>query len=556
MNALGVIVALALSLSIAWYFTAASVVRAEMTSSLQSVLDQTAATIKGVTDGVDEISKSVTYSQSLRDIYLRDTGSYGMRQQLEDFQLIQRAVETARLNRNVLRIRLYFANGAIYERQRSTCFSIADARGEVWYGRIKEHNGGIWAAYTTDAGEGGRAVVARVRRLIDYSVVQEELGYVCVDIAEDTLSQFLQSVQAQIGRPVCLLDEGGRVLSSSGEEALGETPVLARDSLAITSPVSGLGWTLVTAISPAEIGQRSVKTLGALMAVSAVMLLVAVLFSFLLSRDVIGRIERIAAFVRQVDIHSDALAPVESGDEIAVLARSVNDMLTANRALLSEVVHKEKSKRAFELQALQAQINPHFLYNTLDHINWMAKRYGAEDISRMVKLLARFFYLSLNRGRSVVPLRDELEHVGVYVQIMQHRFKDAIEIEVAVEDALLDLAIMKLTLQPLVENAIKHGIQGQETLRGHIRITCALHGPQVEVAVSDDGAGMDGESARRVRRALSGASPSSGHALENIAHRTRLLFERDVSMFCESAAGAGTTIRIRFPAVPFRDEAQ
>jgi len=199
-----------------------------------------------------------------------------------------------------------------------------------------------------------------------------------------------------------------------------------------------------------------------------------------------------------------------------------------------------------ELKALQAQINPHFLYNTLDMANWLAMKYNAEDIRVLISSLSDFYKLSLSNGEDFISVRNEIEHVSAYVRIQNMRFRDKIDLRVDVPEELMDYRTLKLLLQPLVENAILHGIMEKITQTGTIWIRGKMDGDTIELIVEDDGIGMDDDTVRGI---LDGTLKKKigGYGMRNIHNRLELIFGYPFGLTVESRIGEGTKAKVRIP---------
>lgn len=229
---------------------------------------------------------------------------------------------------------------------------------------------------------------------------------------------------------------------------------------------------------------------------------------------------------------------------------------------MEETYRSKVQEREAQLRALQAQINPHFLYNTLDTINWIAIGHKAHDISQMIDGLARYFRLSLNKGKDVVTVTDELELAKVYLEIQQTRFPKSFEFafELAGKDEsdeapkvgliLESCLIPKLTLQPIVENALLHGIRKAKGKTGKITIRAYIDGDDLLLSVSDDGIGMDPDFAQTLltepRPAMRTDGSGSSYGLYNVNERIRLFSGEDYGLNIQSQLGEGTTITARF----------
>jgi len=198
-----------------------------------------------------------------------------------------------------------------------------------------------------------------------------------------------------------------------------------------------------------------------------------------------------------------------------------------------------------EFLALQSQINPHFLYNTLDMINWAAIKRNAPEISESVLSLSKYYKLSLNNGVPFVPLKDELEHARLYVDIMFKRMGHKTDISFDIAENLLETNIMRLTLQPIVENAVIHGILQKETKTGHVRITACSRINDIVITVSDDGVGIAQD---KLDTLLTG--PSGGYGIRNTHQRIKLHYGKRYGLRYESTLGAGTTVEILYRRRP------
>jgi two-component system, sensor histidine kinase YesM len=239
-------------------------------------------------------------------------------------------------------------------------------------------------------------------------------------------------------------------------------------------------------------------------------------------------------------------------DEIGYLGKSFNTMLEEIQKLIDMVYKEQQSKREAELRTLHEQIKPHFLYNTLDTIQWMAQEHGAEDIVQVVGALTTLFRIGISRGREMIPVRDELEHVRSYLIIQKARYEEKFDFSLCVDEELLPLMVVKLTLQPLVENAIYHGIKEQRG-PGTIRIEVLKREGMLVFRVIDNGVGMSEEKLADLRSQLAKArgesSQRGGYGVSNVNERIQLSFGTRYGLRFESAPGCGTTVEILHPLV-------
>ena len=246
-------------------------------------------------------------------------------------------------------------------------------------------------------------------------------------------------------------------------------------------------------------------------------------------------------------------------DEIAQMMDGFNQMMDRVDTLMEERVEYGRQIKNLELKALQAQINPHFLYNSLDLINCTAISRNVPEISRMVNALGRFYRLSLSKGREVIPLSDELKHAQLYVEIQNLRFENRVSVRWALDPAAAQCRIIKIVLQPLIENAIIHGIFEKPSKCGRLAVAVRREPDGIRITIEDDGVGMDEATL------LSNFSPAApgqitatpgGYGVRNIQDRLRLAYGEPFGLSCVSRPGKGTTVTVYIPAIEPEEQPQ
>lgn len=282
-------------------------------------------------------------------------------------------------------------------------------------------------------------------------------------------------------------------------------------------------------------------------AVTAVIIFGAIRYSIRLSRSITRPIVKLCG--RAEDVARGDLTvrqPIQSeAYEIRTLSEGMEQMIHRLNQQMREVEQKQESLRRTELALLQAQINPHFLYNTMDTIIWLIEAEKAQEAVEMVSNLSAFFRHSLSRGEDVITLAEEERHVRSYLQIQRARYKDIMEYSVEIEPKIRDAMLPKLTLQPLVENALYHGIKLKRAV-GHIRISGRAEGEHVLLQVADNGTGMPEQRLEHLRRAMD-QEERVGFGLSAVNQRLRLMFGREYGLSIDSREGVGTTVTIRIP---------
>ena len=247
----------------------------------------------------------------------------------------------------------------------------------------------------------------------------------------------------------------------------------------------------------------------------------------------------------------EVIAQSRNNDEIADLCRSFNVMISKIKELLQLTLSEQEELKKYELTALQAQINPHFLYNSLDAIVWMSEAGNRREVVKITKTLSNFFRISLSKGKDWITVRDEIEHVRSYLTIQKMRYRDIMDYTIDVPDSLMEFTILKITIQPLVENALYHGIKNRRKM-GHISISCSeLDNERLIFRITDDGAGMDETRLKEIRDALEDnellIKSEGGYGLKNINQRIRLFYGKEYGIRINSSLGEGTAAEIILP---------
>ena len=314
--------------------------------------------------------------------------------------------------------------------------------------------------------------------------------------------------------------------------------------------ISNTDWFMVTVLPSPPLIHESNRLMIQIALIYAVFLVLALIFANVLAHSITGRLSSV---IRQMQtVRHGPPTPMDSPsahDEIGDLIDTYNYMTRKMDELMKTQAKAAEDLRIAEFNSLQAQINPHFLYNTMDMINWMALQGQTDEISHAVQSLSRFYKLTLSRQKGISTIARELEHVTIYVQLQNMRYHDSIELITDIPDELSEYQIPKLTLQPVVENSILHGILEKESKSGTIVITGWMENEDVVLLVSDDGVGIPPEILSTILSG-NGNSQSGGTniAVYNTHRRLQILYGNDYGLTYSSKLGEGTEVEIRFPA--------
>lgn len=389
----------------------------------------------------------------------------------------------------------------------------------------------------------------------------DALGHLVVNLDEDFFYQQLKGYHQNSNSDILLADAAGHIISSTDRSILGQD--MAGTDYGIYQEAMGSGGGTAAVISGRIVSKRYLKeqklyliavsdyqeavrpireTQRVVLLISLSLLALVTLFSGILAYRIVKPIKLLSKEVTEFQ-ESDMKQEIEitsSLYEIDVLGREFNQMMSRIRNLIDRLLEQEKLKKKNELEVLQAQINPHFLYNTLEAINWMALSMKQKEISNMVILLGNFLRLSLNKGKTIYRVRDELNHLKCYMDIQNIRCKGKILFSADVDEKVLDFRMIKLLLQPLVENSILHGFDFRGGA-GQIWVKVYQEEEFLYFTVIDDGCGMSNE----LIGGICDMESEIGHGLKNIMKRIQLYYGGFCGVEITSTPMVGTTVEIK-----------
>ena len=449
--------------------------------------------------------------------------------------------------------------------------------------RLKERSDYVDLRYALNTGEDYVAIsrerdgvdqqdtsqmVTLYHRIASKKEKEEELGICSISVSAKYFQDIMKNANITSEGLVYLMSENGRMITSSnssilqkmqkkgillnyGAELFMEKKKEGQKEYYITRQnVDGASWQMILIIPENEYEDqyRFLWLSAALMLGS--MIAVIVLMSYLLSGYYVGRLKKLNVEMTGLESGNlNANLPITTEeDEIEEIYHNFNGMVQEVQRLMQEHYQLGKEVKMAEVRALQAQINPHFLYNTLDLINWISMDYGAEEIGTLTWNLARFYRLSLNHGKSLISIGEEVEHVEVYANIENYHFDNAISLEVDVPEELKSYACLNIILQPFVENAIVHGIAEKPDIEScEIRICARREEQDIVFSVQDDGPGVDvKEMQKETQQDIRTAQ--HGYGVRNINFRLKLCFgEKYGVTYLESEKG--THVEIKMPVM-------
>ncbi|GGH12195.1 sensor histidine kinase [Paenibacillus segetis] len=416
------------------------------------------------------------------------------------------------------------------------------------------------------------SIMAAVKQRITHEVI----GFIVIDLDDSVVNQFCDHVTIGETGFFYVLDHNGQpIFTPSGLDRNGLLPDqnvlidLAQGTLSsyvdhskgspkfiFTSTSDATGWRIIGQVPLQEIIKEANSIRQLIIASVVLSILFTVALHFYLSTRITRPLQLLKNKMRlAASGFLESKVTPTGKDEIADLGKSFNIMLGKIKTLLEQNTREQEEMKKAELRALQAQINPHFLYNTLDSILWMAEAGKKDKVISLVESLSRLFRISLSKGRDWISLEKEIEHVHSYLVIQQMRYRDILEYKIEVESEILAIPTLKMMLQPIVENALYHGIKNKRG-KGLICITGrAINNTEIELIVQDNGYGIPPSKLEQLHRNLknyhipeeTGEEVSGGFGLHNVHQRIRLYYGEQYGVQVDSIEQEGTTVKITIP---------
>lgn len=470
--------------------------------NLQSYLQQSVSSMDRTLDGYNSLSDYIAFDRTLAEVFSMEYGTpYEQYEQLT--QKVDPILRTASyFHGGMQQITIYTDNGMV--KHDTTVAPVSEIEETDWYQKTLEHPGLNWFANYQEE------TLFSARKLA-FSGAREGVNILYMDVDYQKLfTPYAETLISECG--LYITDQDGKLVFEesrfSGKnqnydltysEFLEQRDRGSTDYIILCEQSNTTGWT-VWLYQPVGLAGEAMRPIGVMAGVTILIcIFAAVLAYFITSGMVSSRIERLTHFMQEVQEGSmDMQMESDDRDEIGMLYRGFGSMMKRIRTLINEVYLSKITQKEAELKALQAQINPHFLYNTLSLINWKALAAGEEDISRMTLALSTFYRTALNRGRNVLQVETELSNTRAYLEIQSMLHDGDFDYEIEAQTEILQCESLNLILQPLVENAIHHGIEEKTDGRGKITVRGWKEDNCVWFMVEDNGVGMEQEVADKI----------------------------------------------------------
>ncbi len=522
-------------------------------------------------------SNMIFTNQTVNDIMMRSLENYDLIEQISDMEKLRELLQSFEDKEDVYRVRLYVRDELVYSNDKVNIFPISTAEQTDWYKRVMKN---ITTRVTFLSNEeieryedNALPLLSVARKVTNQQNYRESVGVFRVDFEKNKIIDILQKADPTNDSVTFLLAEDGQVVASSGQipeswkvteknsflsglvlgnGSFQEIAVEGQTALAQACRLENTEWRMVTVVPYASLIKQINSLRAGSYALALIVSVVASICAVFVSRSITVRVSRLAKRMKEIrEGNTNVGISNNRKDEIGELYNNYNYLIGRINELLQQQYEMGQELKSAELKALQSQINPHFLYNTLDMINWYGYKKEPEHINAVVTALAKFYKQSLNKGSNIVTIEDELKHVFYYMQIQTLRFSGKIQMKMDCEDEIKEYAIPKITLQPIIENAILHGILEKESREGVIFIQGRRIGGRIILKVIDDGVGIDEEVLQELNGEMK--KEGKGFGLANIQQRVQLLFGMEFGLHFMSEKGKGTTVELCLPAIPYRE---
>ncbi len=503
-----------------------------------------------------------------------DPRDYSYIHRLEDSDQLAKTFKYLCMLADVDLIRIYVSNDYSYSNSKTNIVQISEVDQYGWYQTASKNGGRLWFApadYETAYDKGETQCFSSVQMIYNPSSIKEPLALLRADIEAGRVEELVKGTSITENGLLLLLRGEDILLSSDPAPSISHTDTLVKQVQDLTSDtwetiqtegteyyvrckkIGPSNWCIASILPHRDVFRLSRELSTEMLAIVICVALTAYLLACLISRSTLKRIGQLTTIMQTVEKGNVTVRLEPSGnDEIAQMMKSFNQMMDRVDALMEESVEQGRQIQSLELKALQAQINPHFLYNSLDLINCTAIDRNVPEISRMVNALGKFYRLSLSKGREVISLSDELKHAKLYVEIQNLRFENRIQSEWDIDPSADRCQIIKIVLQPIIENAILHGIFEKPSKSGRLKVTLRRHSDGIRITVEDDGIGMDQKTLLKIfsRTVLPEHSTvSGGYGIRNIQERLTLAYGFPYGLYCKSFPGRGTSVTVHIPAI-------
>lgn len=537
--------------------------------SLEAMLQQSSSFLNYKTGSVRKVVDVMVLHDTIQNLVTKSSAEYreNIGSWLLDEYFFNQLIFNVQTNPDIQNIGLYMRDGMAAVQATDQFLPLSPAEEQPWMKRLEASDTLYLWLPPEMADSHVKNTVTLIRKIVNPLETKNYSGLLRAEMPISVLEQILDQSLFTPSSSALLVNSQEELIASSIQNKIDPNSIISvlnaqtdtgiqqidtlmlngEKTLIASISVDNTDWRFVLVVPHKDIVAISTKARNQLLLIFLAVAVLTLPMAYYVSSSGTLRIRRLSKTMRKVGVDDfTAVLDPKNDDEIGELIQTFNRMLARIDDLATDKYQLGIDVKNMELRALQAQINPHFLYNTLDMVNWLAMKYNAEDIQTLITSLSDFYKISLSNGEDIITIRAELEHVRAYVFIQNMRFRNRIQLEVEVPEEVLAHTTLKLILQPLVENAILHGIMEKEDQLGTIRICCFKNGADIRIVVEDNGVGMDEETVQGIMNGTL-QRHSGGYGIRNIHNRLEIMFGFPYGLTVESIIGIGTKVTLRLP---------
>ena len=518
-----------------------------------------------------DTSNTIVVNSTVTDILIRDVETYALTDQIYDFSKLQSYLCSFENNLDIKRINLYINDGLIYSSENVNFFKASSLKNTKVEDCILRTNarfiwGPMWYLNESTVND----TLFLLKSIKNPDDLSEDIGFLRIDFRKSIIQDIIDKINPLDDVFSFVINSDNKIIASSRDlkdlydnssidlELIKSAAQFSNQLTTFddgkfylqSAAIDKTDWYMVNVLPKSSILSTIKTQRNYLFIIVILNIIMAIILAAYLVKVINKRLFQVIDGMRQVpNGQLSNYIENDSSDEVGELIDNYNYMISKMSILVDEQYKLGKEVKNAELKALQSQINPHFLYNTLDMINWMAHKNMNKEISIAVKNLAKFYKLSLNKGKDIVTIKDEVEHSKLYVNLQNMRYDNRITLITKLDESLMNCSIPKITFQPIIENSINHGILGRGMENGSILISGYISQNNLIIQISDDGIGIEKEVLPLILKENNLQTKGSGYGLKNINQRIKLLYGESYGLSFTSNYGFGTTVEITLPVI-------
>lgn len=555
------------------YTKMSTMIEDNIVTSTDQAFDQSCSFITYKLYRIFNTSNSLVLDNNLTSLLRKDPKNYMLNDQIGDLYTLRSTLSPYQNNIDIFNIHIYVNKNFMYSNEHENIYPMDELENSKWLNKINSDNSRFFWCPSSYLNLDSSDSLSLGKTIINPDNFSEDIGYLIINFKKKDLEDIISKINSIDGSISCIINSYGDLIASSdndayikyrniinnikpnGDSKLNKFDIDHTSIFIQSSYIDNTDWRIIN-IVPYSMISSKINTQRIILIIIVFIFGGASLGAgFYFFNSINKRLSKVIKGMREVHANNlDSFIENDSDDELGELINNYNYMIAKMSVLIDEQYKSGKAIKNAELKALQSQINPHFLYNTLDMINWMAYKNMNSQISLAVKNLAKFYKLSLNKGKDITPIEDELHHVSLYAEIQNMRYSNRISLEINVDSNIRSYLIPKITLQPIVENSITHGIFARGDVEGKILITGSIINNDIYLKVSDNGIGIKENDLSLIlssekSKSNNIKSKGSGYGIKNINERLKLYYGDDYGLSFSSIYNEGTTVTIKLPII-------